>query len=253
MNDSVLSNLVITKVHSVSTLYSPENKRTKRTDRRCWAIVLKYEGETVYTESGKQTVSDISHVTVLPKGCSYEWECTRSGHFIILEFECETTYPGLFSFPIKHGEKLLKMLKELEYKRNLRGEMIEIESLRDTYSILLSIILSSCDRYLPESKQQRLQEELDYISKRYREPITNEMLAETSGMSSVYFRKLFKQVMGISPIAYVKQVRIEKAKEMLRSDYGTLTDLATMLGYASLYDFSRDFKKQTGIPPSKYK
>ena len=71
-------------------------------------------------------------------------------------------------------------------------------------------------------------------------------------MSSVYFRKMFTQIMGGSPIAYVKQFRIEKAKEMLKSDYGTLTDIASMLGYASLYDFSRDFKKQTGVPPSKY-
>ena len=60
-------------------------------------------------------------------------------------------------------------------------------------------------------------------------------------------------MIGESPIAYVKRLRIEKAKEMLGSDYGTLSDIASILGYASLYDFSRDFKKQTGIPPSKYK
>ena len=60
-------------------------------------------------------------------------------------------------------------------------------------------------------------------------------------------------MMGISPIAYTKQLRIEKAKEMLKSDYGTLFDIALSLGYSSLYDFSRDFKKYAGVAPSKYK
>jgi len=58
--------------------------------------------------------------------------------------------------------------------------------------------------------------------------------------------------MGVSPITYAKQLRIEKAKEMLKSDYGTLSDIAQSLGYSSLYDFSRDFKKHTGVAPSKY-
>ena len=44
-------------------------------------------------------------------------------------------------------------------------------------------------------------------------------------MSTVYFRKQFTDLFGISPIAYIKNLRIEKAKEMLKSDYATLTDL----------------------------
>ena len=58
--------------------------------------------------------------------------------------------------------------------------------------------------------------------------------------------------MGMSPTAYVHKLRIEKAKEMLKSDYGNLSDVAVSLGYLNLYDFSRDFKKHTEVPPSKY-
>ena len=72
------------------------------------------------------------------------------------------------------------------------------------------------------------------------------------GVSTVYFRKLFTQVYGVSPINYVKALRIKKAKEMLRSDYGSLSDVAQSLGYTSLYDFSRDFKKRVGTAPSRY-
>ena len=44
----------------------------------------------------------------------------------------------------------------------------------------------------------------------------------------------------------------QKAKEMLKSDYSSLSDVAYSLGYISLYDFSRDFKKHVGVSPSKY-
>ena len=128
----------------------------------------------------------------------------------------------------------------------------KVESIRDTYSILLSIAETNIEEYIPKHKRTRLQPVIDYISLHYIENIKNDTLASIAGMSTVYFRKQFTDIFGISPIAYIKKLRMEKAKEMLKSDYGTLTDLARMLGYSSLYDFSRDFKKHTGIPPSMY-
>ena len=119
---------------------------------------------------------------------------------------------------------------------------MELESIRDTYSILLALTQAVSERYLPTEKQQKIAPAIEYISQHYNENITNEVLADIAGMSTVYFRKLFTSVIGVSPIVYARNLRIEKAKEMLRSDYGTLSDVALSLGYRSLYDFSRDFK-----------
>ena len=252
MSAELLSNLVITKVHSVSTLYNPENTKLKRNDRERWAAVIKYEGETVYSSNGKRFLSDIDHIVILPKGCSYDWQCTRSGHFSTIEFESELAFHEPIAFSVKSGETILKMFKALEYKRNLKSPMVELESIRDTYSILLALTQAAFEHYIPSEKQQKITHALEYISQHYHENITNDCLAEISGISTVYFRKLFSSVMGTSPIVYARRLRIEKAKEMLRSDYGTLSDVAQSLGYASLYDFSRDFKKHTGTSPSRY-
>lgn len=248
----ILSNMVITQVNAVSTLYTPETTKSKRIDRPFWAVVIKYEGETVYEFNGKRIISDLNHIAILPRGSSYDWECTKSGHYCIIEFSCAETYPEPLSFSVKHSEKILRMFQDLEYKRNLRGQLRNAESIRDTYSILLSITAPSLDKYVPDTKQQKLRPAIEYISQNLSRPITNDELAVISGMSTVYFRKLFTEVMGISPIAYAKQLRIAKAKEMLKSDYGTITNVAQSLGYTSLYDFSRDFKKHTGFSPSKY-
>ena len=252
MNAELLSNLVITKVTSAATLYSPQGKSAKRSNRSRWAVLIKYEGETVYTSNGKRLLSDAAHLVVLPKGCSYEWQCTKPGHFCTVEFESEAYADEPLVFSVKNSEKILKLFKELEYKRNLRSPTIELESIRDTYSILLTILQSDANTYLPSEMQKRIAPALEYISRNYNTPITNDQLAALTGMSTVYFRKLFSRLIGTSPIAYAHALRIERAKEMLRSDYGSLSDLARSLGYASLYDFSRDFKKHTGVAPSSY-
>ena len=252
MNIDALSNLVITKIHAVSTLYNPANTRVRRKDRQHWAVVIKYEGETVYTWNGKQILSDINHIVLLPKGCTYDWECTRSGAFSIIEFDANDCLSEPMVFFVKNSEKLLKMFQELEYKRSMKRPMAEAEGIRDTYSILLLLVQSNAEPYLPTEKQRKIAPVLEYISQHYNEPVTNEMLATVGGMSTVYFRKLFTSVIGVSPIAYARGLRIERAREMLKSDYGTLSDVAQSLGYASLYDFSRDFKKHTGVAPSKY-
>ena len=130
--------------------------------------------------------------------------------------------------------------------------MMELESIRDAYSILLAVTKHGSDYYLPTEKQQKIAPAIEYISQHYNENVTNDVLAAVVGMSTVYFRKLFTSIMGVSPITYVHQFRTEKAKEMLKSDYGSLSDIALSLGYSGLYDFSRDFKKHAGVAPSKY-
>ena len=252
MVNSSLTDMVITRVRSASTLYSPEGKGGKRSDRPCWAVVIKYEGETFYQTNGKDYLSDATHLVILPKGCNYEWRCTKAGRFSIVEFESAATGTEPITFPIQNSEKLLKMFKDLECKRNLKTATTEIESIRDTYTIILTLLQAEKDPYMPTKKRQKLDAALEYISQNYHKKLSNDQLAAMVGLSTVYFRKLFTDAFGVSPIVYAHSLRIEKAKEILKSDYGNLSDVALSLGYSSLYDFSRAFKIHTGISPSKY-
>lgn len=246
--------MIITKVLSVSTTYTPKNAGRLRKDRPQWAVSFKFEGETVYTTGEKRFLSDASHIAILPKGCSYYWQCTKAGHVSMIEFESAEVYSEPLIFPVKNSEKIAKIFNGLEYQRNLKRPFSELESIRDTYSIILSLCLSQNDpeKYVSGDKLQKILPAVKYLSQNYNKSITNDRLAALTGVSTAYFRRLFSEAMHTSPIAYAHKLRIEKAKELLKSDYGTLSDLARSLGYANLYDFSRDFKNHTGVAPSKY-
>ena len=134
MSIDILSNLVITKVHSISTMYTPWGARSKRINRPCWAIVMKHEGETIYESDGKRFLSDLSHIAILPKGCTYTWECTRAGRFSIIDFECDSIFPEPIILYTKHSDKILRMLKELEYKRTADEVMKVLGAIQQEYA-----------------------------------------------------------------------------------------------------------------------
>ncbi len=251
MNTNILSNLIIKSVLSATTMYTEKNTKMKKVSREGWALVMKFEGETVYTQNDKRFVSSKNSIIILPKGCAYEWICTESGHFTIVELDCDGEYHEIFALPIKNTEKYLKHFKNLEYVMTLKPREYRLEALKDVYSIILSL-LQSRNGYLSSDKTEKIAPVLEYIAKNYTKNVSNETLASLTGISCVYFRKLFTEIMGESPIAYMHALRIKKACEMLKSDHGTISDIAFSLGYSSIYDFSRDFKKHTGTSPSKY-
>ena len=78
-------------------------------------------------------------------------------------------------------------------------------------------------------------------------------IAEQCGVSECYFRRLFQEYSGESPMNFRQRYRIEKAKQLLLSDeHYTVGEIAEMLGFSDIYHFSKTFKKLCGISPNKF-
>ncbi len=82
-------------------------------------------------------------------------------------------------------------------------------------------------------------------------PITD--LARQVGYSADHFSRVFRQVLGQSPQAYIVEQRVGRARQLLTESSLTVTQIADALGYESVYFFSRQFKAKSGISPSQYR
>ena len=93
-----------------------------------------------------------------------------------------------------------------------------------------------------------------YMNENYATHISLDQIAKNMYLSPVYISKIFKEETGESPIRYLIQIRLEKAKEILEDEAcGSIRDVATEGGYEDVYYFSKLFKKYYGIAPAYYK
>ena len=252
MKNTILEEIKINRVLTAISSYNETNAKKSRHDRPCWAMILKYEGETQYTCGGKKYISNPSNPILLPKGVNYDWHCTESGHFMSIEFDCDAEYNSPILFSTKNHDKLLKTMKSIEYKMTLKQPFYMLECIELTYSVLNLLIHEKMKAYVPSKKQKKLEGVFEYIINNIDKKMTNDMLSEIAGMPTVTFRKLFTEVYGMPPMSYVSYMRVEKAKQLLLCDRGSISEIAQTLGYPSIYDFSRSFKRHTGISPKNY-
>jgi AraC family transcriptional regulator len=100
---------------------------------------------------------------------------------------------------------------------------------------------------------KRLSLAVDYIHFNYSEDISLESLSEISSLSKFHFLRLFKIVLKTSPYQYLNQIRIEKAKDLLRKTDLTVLEISGIVGFKESSSFSRVFKNKMGLYPSQFK
>jgi AraC-like DNA-binding protein len=78
------------------------------------------------------------------------------------------------------------------------------------------------------------------------------VLARRVGMSPSHFAHRFRAVARTSPMRYVRDVRLERAKSLLAEPGSRAGEIATRVGFASASHFTREFKRRYGVPPSHF-
>lgn len=94
---------------------------------------------------------------------------------------------------------------------------------------------------------------LRYISQHYTEEISLDNLAGTCCMNRSYFCRRFKEITGRTPIAYVNEYRLTKARSLLTADEDSVAEIAIKCGFSDSNYFSRLFTKCYGISPIKFR
>ena len=106
---------------------------------------------------------------------------------------------------------------------------------------------------LPRMEQNGLAEVLRFCEENFHQPISVPQLAAMMFVSPGYFYGAFKSEFGVSPATYVRMLRIENARHLLRATRLPIHQIASQSGFADSTQFSRAFHKALGIAPGAYR
>jgi len=144
---------------------------------------------------------------------------------------------GAFDYLLKpvEQEKLCEVLEKLGNAfRRERGEETEPEPEEPVNPTVMKKIISE-------------------IQENYTSNISLSGLAELYGLSTGYLSSQLKSELGLSFSEYTVSKRIQKAKELLADESLSVEVIGEMVGYNDYFYFTKVFKKNTGISPSKYR
>ncbi len=106
---------------------------------------------------------------------------------------------------------------------------------------------------IPPLPKWRLKRALDFIEANIAEPITLPALAETAGLTRMYFAAQFRAATGLRPHDFVLRRRIDRAQDMLLTSNITLMDAAFNTGFQTQAHFTTVFKKHVGQTPNQWR
>jgi AraC-like DNA-binding protein len=103
----------------------------------------------------------------------------------------------------------------------------------------------------PDTALARIGVAINWIRRNFTEQIRVDALAEMAALSVSAFHRHFKAVTALSPLQYQKRIRLLHARSQLIAGQGSATSIAFSVGYESPNQFSREYARLFGLPPSR--
>ncbi len=161
-----------------------------------------------------------------------------------------------FAAPQNVVKMLQSMLREQE-----RMDMFSKELLLAQLKMLLLFLLR--DTVSPQggklqtsnaihAENEIIRQAQQYISSHIREKLSVPLVARQVDVSPSYLTALFHKNLQISPGEYIRRIKLQESKQMIRENNLNFTEIAEELQYSTVHHFSRQFKEKFGITPTEY-
>jgi AraC-like DNA-binding protein len=154
---------------------------------------------------------------------------------------------------IFHFENL-EMVKETAkfVMRSTRSKMRSTELL-EIYFHIFNAQSKKNQLSVATSSESYFNFSINYIQSNLHSKITVNKLTELLGISQPYLYSIFKERVGLSPKQYIDELRLEKAKRLLRESALPITQIANSVGFSDVLDFSKFFSTKEKISPSNFR
>ncbi len=176
--------------------------------------------------------------------------------------------------PVVSGENvytiMAAVLDQIFFQIALINKEVELEDLRNKYELLLRMCakwanyeffiqniskeITDVMRELQSEREKRpIKAAKEIIQKNYNTPITVENISAMLGLNNTYLSGVFKKETGMTVSAYITQLRMDKAKQLLANTSESMSYIADAIGFNDEKYFMRRFKKEVGLTPGEYR
>ncbi len=187
-------------------------------------------------------------------------DLNATAHFLTVSFDLRSDLELVFGdrvFDLSSMEAtyLKQLLQEPEIKDAYSNDVIRA----NLKLLLLSILRDTNKRRKRLKTPTALRNEnsivgrtLQYIADHVYDRLSVEIVAKETGVSASHLTALFRRQMSISPGEYIRRVKLEESKSLIREGKMNFSQIAAALQYSTIHHFSRQFKENFGISPSEY-
>lgn len=247
-------NINITSI-STACYVAPGTGRADHCMRPSHGLAYHLAGEKYYLFSdGRRIPISEGTVIYMPKYSSYQVHSASSGNCYAINFDIpdtETLEP--FAVKIKNQSEVLSDFRKAEAAWRTKPPAYYEECGAMLYHIIRSIKKEMQMPYLPDSSLAQIAPAIEHIKQHYtEEAIEIPFLAALCGISEVYLRTLFQRAFGVSPVKYINSLKLDRAKELLRTGLYHVSEVAFLSGFSDASQFSRAFKQATGVSPRDF-
>jgi len=189
-------------------------------------------------------------------------QSTEYGLFVLNELKKTYSSVPIIFVSIIGSEDIVRKVYRSGARDYFKRPFNEAEFIEVLEALLELKLFNRENRNAPEMKAppenrklpDRLLRAVEYIEQRYdKAEIYLEQVAAEACLSKYHFIRLFKDHFGVTPMQYVTQLRVEKAKSMMLDSSFTISHIAYAVGFNDVSEFNRYFKKSTGHTPTSFR
>lgn len=227
------------------------------------------EGVMTARVAGEEIVAQAGDVVIVNPACTHEAIATEDLSYRVLMFELltqfaqdKTAYRLLRPFvnraatflPLVHDEQLNEIADRIFLVSQERKNGFPLVQISLVYELLAILYGKYQDnRYVRPVVEGRLRQVIEYIADHYCEDISSSSISEQFGYDESYFCRLFKSVVGVRPMEYIRILRLEKARRIMANEKISISKVAIECGFSDVNYFSRCFRRHYGTTAGEYR